>query len=326
MKKQIKNTLRLIHIIFSQFFVFQNMLKEYISFNKLKKINKNKLNVELKENDLFFIEKTWISFHDEIVKDTNNLSYLFFNKPSLIKTMTANSFFGEYKPFLEKSLESFNYKEIKKLIKENSIGGPRILLNSIFTTDFKFTSVTRVVHIYQLSKIHNIFKNQNINNPKTIIEWGGGYGGLCNVFYKHYGFDGSTYVIIDIPVSIKIQYYYLATIYGSENINIFEDNNQIQHGKINLVRLSELQNFNSKCDIFISSWAISESNKNSQDFVLNKNFYDSSYTILFHQEKSKTHPYAEYLSEIMKDKYEVIDSDNVPVFENQHYLITKNKN
>ena len=61
-------------------------------------------------------------------------------------------------------------------------------------------------------------------------------------------------------------------------------------------------------------------------YLLNKNFYDSSYTILFHQEKSKTHPYAEYLSEIMKDKYEVIDSNNVPVFNNQHYLITKNKN
>ena len=326
MKKQIKNTLRLIHVIFSQFLIFQNTLKEYISFNKLKKINKNKFNVELKENDLFFIEKTWISFHDEIVKDTNNLSYLFFNKSSLIKTMTADSFFGEYKPFLEKSLESFNYKEIKKLLKENSIGGPRILLNSIFTTNFKFSSVTRAVHIYQLSKIQNIFKNENLKNPKTIIEWGGGYGGLCNVFYKHYGFDESTYIIIDIPVSIKIQYYYLATIYGSENINIFEDNNQIQSGKINLVRLSELENLNCKCDIFISSWAISESNKNSQDFVLKKYFYDALYTILFHQEKSKTHPYAEYLSEIMKDKYEVIDSDNVPVFNNQHYLITKNKN
>ena len=146
------------------------------------------------------------------------------------------------------------------------------------------------------------------------------------MFYKHYGFDGCTYVIIDIPVSIKIQYYYLATVYGSENVNIFEDSNQIQAGKINLVRLSELENFNCKCDIFISSWAISESNKNSQDFVLNKNFYDAPYTVLFHQEKSKTHPYAEYLSEIMKEKHEVIENDDVPVFKKQHYLITKNKN
>tara|TARA_B100001059_G_C17817085_1_gene575963 strand:- start:548 stop:1528 length:981 start_codon:yes stop_codon:yes gene_type:complete len=326
MKNQIKNTLKLIHLIFSQFFTFQNLLKEYISFNKLKKINKNKFNVELRKNDLFFIEKSWISFHDEIVKDTNNLSYLFFKKPSLLKTMTNDAFFAEYELLLEKSLESFDYKELKKLMKENSIGGPKILLNSIFSTKFKFTSISRAAHIYQLSKIQNIIKNENLKKLKTIIEWGGGYGGLCNVFYKHYGFDGSTYIIIDIPVSIKMQYYYLATIYGSEKINIFEDNNQIQTGKINLVRLSELQNFNCKCDIFISSWAISESNKNSQDFVLKKYFYDALYTILFHQEKSKTHPYAEYLSEIMKDKYEVIENDDVPILINQHYLITKNKN
>lgn len=325
MKKVVRKIFKVVHIIFSQIFLIHKLIFELNRFIKIKNNSKTKFNVELQKGDLFFIERSWVKFQENIVNETNNLSYLFFNKPSIIKTMSSDSFFANYKLFLEKSLESLTFVEINKLLNENSVGGPRILLNSIFTTKFKLTSITRAVHIYQLSKLHSIINTHYLNKPITIIEWGGGYGGLCNVFYKHFGFSENTYIIIDIPVSSKIQYHYLATIYGSDKINIIGDNYKIQPGKINLVRLSDLNKLNCKCDIFISSWAISESNKNSQDFVLDKNFYGASYSILFHQLKTMTHPYAEYLSEFLKNNYEVIDSNNVPVYSNQYFIIAKNK-
>jgi hypothetical protein len=320
MKKSLKNLLRVLHIYLSQMLI-GNFFKE---FNSFKKINKsNRINIKLKKEDLNFIEKTWVKFHDEIVTETSNLSFLFFNSPSLIKTMTADSFNGDYLPFLDESLKYLKENDIIKLIKENNVGGSRILINSLFSKKFFKTSITRSVHVYQFSKLKKIIDlNLDVDN-EIIVEWGGGYGGLANVFYKFYKFKQKTYIIVDIPVSIKLQYCYLATVHGEDNINVVENSGKIEIGKINLLRLSELNNFNIESNIFISSWAISESNKYSQDFSIKNNFFNSKYSILFHQKNSKTHPYAEYLSNYMKSKFEIIDSESVPVFLKQYCQITK---
>ena len=91
------------------------------------------------------------------------------------------------------------------------------------------------------------------------------------------------------------QYLYLATLLGESKVNLV-DNGLIATGKINLVRLDNFDKIKYDCDVFISSWAISESNNYSQDIVKGNNFFNSKHGILIHQKASDRHKFAESLN------------------------------
>lgn len=324
MKKFVKIVFSWVHVLLSQLFLVNKIFIEAPRFVYLRIKVGDKFLRDLSQIDRKFIDKTWIDFHDRIVFETKSPNYFFFNEKSLIETMTSNSFTANYIPFLNKAREHLSNKEIKLLLKENSVGGPRLLLNSFFNKRFSRTSITRAVHIYQLAQSKKLLNSFPMSEELFVVEWGGGYGGLCNVFNKFYLDKNLTYVIIDIPVAIHLQYYYLSTIYGKNFVNVVDVNNKITRNKINLVGLSILENVDLKCDLFVSSWAISESNLHSQNFVINKNFFNADAILLLHQESSEVHPYADYISRHVVLNYNVVVKEIVPVWSNQHLILAKN--
>lgn len=328
-KQYIKQLLRFFHSILSQVLLLKSFRKEYKSFKNIVKTKEDEIEISISSTDKKFIDKTWIKFHEEIKAEVvKKPKFFFFNKASMIKTMTSDYLSADYISFLKSAENIFSKSVIKKLIKENNIGGPRILLNSLFHKDYRKTSITRSVHVYQLSKLYDSLLNID-QKDVTITEWGGGYGGLANTLWKLKKLKEEnhdiTYIIIDIPVSIWIQNLYLKSILDQNDVNVVQNSGTIVKGKINLVRLSILEELEFGTDIFFSAWAISESNEFSQKYVIDRNFFNATQIILFHQLASKTHPYAEDLSNYIKKQYNLVAHEETPVFSNQYYIRVENK-
>lgn len=176
--------------------------------------------------------------------------------------------------FLEKKI---NNKKLKMLLKEDYVGNP-LLLNSSY-----LTSHTSIRHLYHLIKFLDV-SGANLTQIKTIIEWGGGYGNLVKIL-KRLMVKPCTYIIIDTPLLSCLQWLYLGTVLGKEAVNLLLDGKgSIQINKINLLPVSLLAQYSIKGDLFISTWALSESSKYSQDYVVKHNWFQAKHLLLAYQE------------------------------------------
>ncbi len=180
--------------------------------------------------------------------------------------------------FLKKTHTS---KFLYFILKENEIGKPLIL-------NKKFETSHNVIHTFYhyanfRAKIGKI-------RPKNIVEWGGGYGCMAKLINKLYSHD-LTYTIIDLPLLSCLQYYYLSEIFGREKINIIASTNgRIEKNKVNILPICFLEKFKLKSDFFISTWALSESSKYSQDYVKNKNYFGADNLLLAYSKGDKNFP------------------------------------
>jgi putative sugar O-methyltransferase len=168
----------------------------------------------------------------------------------------------------------FNEQKLKKLIVEDYIGKP-----TISNAKYK-TSANRTHHASHLSFYKKAI-NENFWETNTIVEFGGGYGNMARILRKMN--PNLTYIIIDLPELLSLQYIYLGSLEQEENLNIINEKNlNIVQNKINLVS-SELiysNKINIATDSFISTWALSESPDYLQEFVVKKNFFNAKRLLL----------------------------------------------
>lgn len=113
----------------------------------------------------------------------------------------------------------------------------------------------------------------------SILEWGGGLGMMCNIIMKKYK-NIQTYVIIDIPIMIYIQRCYFAL--KKIPIYIVKDNRTDIKPGINLVSLSFIKKLKFNPDMFLSTWAISESGKKSLQYAYKHRFFNCEYLLIAH--------------------------------------------
>ena len=111
-----------------------------------------------------------------------------------------------------------------------------------------------------------------LNNNLNIFEWGGGYGNFYKVLKLIFPEKIKSYIIVDLPECLELQKYYLT------NINLIDNT-------ISFYSSFNIKNIDIKsCDLFISTWAISESPTHCFDWLKNKNFYNASrFLISLHQ-------------------------------------------
>lgn len=213
--------------------------------------------------------------------------------------------------YLRKNLN--NYKNI---VKEDLIGGPKLL-----PEPNNSTSHNNIHHLY-----HQVYfeKTANIDPSKinSIIEWGGGYGNFAKLWMRRFSKLNPklSYTIIDSSLFIAIQWLYLSSILGKESVNIVTiDNPDIIEGKINLVPLAVLKKTKMSCDLFVSTWGLSESAKEAQDYVVSKRWFGAKHLLIGFQDSYSDLPYAERLGKLAKkDGADIIDIEFIP---NNHYAI-----
>jgi hypothetical protein len=101
-----------------------------------------------------------------------------------------------------------------------------------------------------------------------------------------------TYIIVDLPELLSLQYVYLGSLEGTEELNIISsDDDVVEIGKINLVSSEFLltDKFDLICDTFISTWALTECPDYIQSFVCQKSFFSAKNVFLASRIDSNNH-------------------------------------
>ena len=194
----------------------------------------------------------------------------FLANPIISSTMVfaRNNGIQLTKFFISNIVGVFGEKTAIKLLKEDYIGLP-----NISNMDF-MTSANRAHHANHLAYFTKATL-KNIWESEVIVEWGGGYGNMARIIRRLN--PKVTYVIIDLPELLALQYVYLSSVESRDCVHVVagEGFNHLELGKINLITqelFSELLP-SIECDGFISTWAISESPKAAQEFVYSNNFF-----------------------------------------------------
>ncbi|CAN1593748.1 hypothetical protein MCEME31_00235 [Candidatus Pelagibacterales bacterium] len=226
--------------------------------NDLKKIKEKhkKVSNELKEemtkfNFTFFSRlKTHEIFskniYDIIIK---NKTLNFLRNSNIQNIFFIHNRFFILNELLELKRDIKRWSLWKTLLTENSVGDPvRYFL-------YPKSSGNRIRQVYHLKKYLDFSKN-NILKIKNIIEIGGGYGCMAQIFKKIN--KGCNYVIFDTAEVNLLQYYYL------KMNNIPVTINKIQSKKVCLInKLSLIKKYNKKMNkrnvnLLIANWSISE--------------------------------------------------------------------
>jgi hypothetical protein len=93
---------------------------------------------------------------------------------------------------------------------------------------------------------------------------------------------GVTYIIVDLPELLALQYIYLYSILGCSALNPVCGVSRLVGGKINFVPYSAVmeRRLSLECDGFISTWAITESPLEAQDFVIQSKCFSARKILL----------------------------------------------
>ncbi len=203
--------------------------------------------------------------------------FSFLQDPMMMMTMfdtAGGHWLKKELTFLEKKIAK---RRLKLLLKEDYVGDP-LLLQAAY-----LTSHTTIRHLYHLVKFLDV-SGCNLTKIKTVIEWGGGYGNLVKIL-KRLLIKPCTYIIIDTPLLSCLQWLYLSTIFGKEAVHLLSDEKgAIKINKINILPVSLLAKYPIRGDLFISTWALSESSKYSQDYVVKHNWFQAKHLLLAYQE------------------------------------------
>lgn len=171
---------------------------------------------------------------------------------------------------LEFCKKYFQEADLKNILTESPIGSPQKAL--LWEYD---TSHNSIHHLYHVARYNRTTKKV-ISVNKRIIEWGGGYGNFCKIVAALPKSELCTYTIVDLPEISSLQWVYLSSIFGKEKVNIVSKENKIKENVINLVSINNLEHLDDKYDLFVSTWALSESPVSMHEFVNNKNWFDAS--------------------------------------------------
>lgn len=200
-----------------------------------------------------------------------------------IQTINDTMFVGAGGKWMQIELKFLKKKisktDLKEMLMEDYVGKPRLLSLKYFTSH---NSIHQLYHIIRFLKKTNC----NLQEVNTIIVWGGGYGNLAKIFWR-FCKKRKNYIIIDLPLMSCIQWLYLSSIFGEKNVNLIQNSsNLIQSEKINLLPICFIDKYELVADLFISTWALTESSRYSQEYVLKLNWFDSKHFLLAYNYKS----------------------------------------
>ncbi|MFA6476207.1 MAG: putative sugar O-methyltransferase [Candidatus Paceibacterota bacterium] len=283
--------------------------------------------IYLETKKIYLDTKSSYNFSDFIIPDwrqnmltvedyfLNKFSFSFLNNRVIKNTMFMYTF-RRWRD-IQKSLiaKYFNKDQAREILHEHNLGRP--LLN-----DAEYVSSgNNIHHLYHLIKFFEETKTK-ASDFKTVVEVGGGYGNMARLFKKLN--SELTYTIIDIPIFSFIQIVYLKTILGRAAVNLVsKENSIIKTGKINIIPLDKdlIKSISPQinCDIFISTWALSESNKNMQDLIKEFDYFKAKYLLLAYQKSNASFSYAEEIKNTSSN-YQNVYNEETAYTKDNYYL------
>lgn len=256
-------------------FFFKNDLKPLQTKHKfVSKILKKKL------NEFSFVKTSKLKIHKIFSKKVYDL--IIENKTInfLRNTHVQNIFFVHNRLFIFNELRELQkdkdkWSLWKKLLIENNVGDPvRYFL-------YPKSSGNRIRQVYHLKNYFD-YSKINLFQTKYILEIGGGYGCMAQIFKKIN--KSSTYVIFDTMEVNFLQHYYLQMNKIPVAINKIETGKVCLINKVTMIRRFNKIAAKDKSSLFIANWSISEMPIKLRNDILEKttNFHHS---IIAFQEK-----------------------------------------
>jgi len=277
----------------------------------------NKAGYDFKE----YVVPQWQENMNEIERYfENDFSFSFLNHPVIRNTMFMYTL-----PFwknIQKTLISsiLPLKEIRRIITEYNLGKP-------FLNDFEYrSSGNNIHHLYHLLKF---FKetSTDASDMKTVVEVGGGYGNMAKIFKMIN--PHATYIIIDIPIFSYLQCVYLKTIFGEDAVHMIEEGSlDVIPGKFNIIPLDnrhfkDISSDIKNVDLFVSTWALSESNDRMQELIKKEHHYfNAVHILLAYQKSNELFNFAEDIQHLPTD-YKAVFNEETEYLPRNYYLFAK---
>jgi hypothetical protein len=147
--------------------------------------------------------------------------------------------------------------------RESQIGHPTADCDAL---DISVSSLNKLYYFARIAEA--------VPLPGTVVEFGAGYGLLCHVFCTLLS-TPPTYVCVDLPELLALQYTYLV----SSGIPVRAHTSvprELDPGVAHLVPVSLISEAELRCDLFISTFALSEVPTALQDILLQRRFFGAS--------------------------------------------------
>lgn len=207
--------------------------------------------------------------------------FSFTRTPAIKKTMFTCLEGRDLRETLDVLEKNMPPERLRELLLEDYVGAPPLFTPSYLASH---NSLAHLRHLVQFSRATKC----DTQKIESVIEWGGGYGSFARIFKRHRT-TPFTYTIIDSPLFSCLQWLYLATIFGENNVHLLKrPQDAIQPRKINLLPLCFLEGRRIAADLFLSTWALCESSAFSQDYVFNRSWFGAKRLLLAYQTKSPT--------------------------------------
>lgn len=252
-----------------------------------------------------FVEPYWENYFGEVGRTfSENPDVAFLaNCVPVRGTMFVNAWGDWFDHQWDYLSKRFTDRQLRTWLAEDLIGKPEVRE----VAPGLITSHNSVHHLYHLAQWFDKTLNPGFSSGvDSVVEWGGGYGNLCKVFVRAYqdtnGGNLPTYTIIDAAPFSVLQWLYLSSVLGPEAVNLVGvDGKEIQKGKVNLLALNLLgETWTPHPDLFISTWALSESTQEAQRFVCSgTNWFGARSCLIAYHQETKEFSSSEYLESSM---------------------------
>jgi len=250
----------------------------------------------------------------------HNFHFNFLRLPVIRATMIVISTPSWKKNQLDYLESKLDTGTLKSMLTEYNVGKPIL-------ADFKYTTSTNSIHLlYHFIKFSSEL-SVDLKNLSTVIEFGGGYGDAAKIFKTIN--PQATYIITDLPIFSFVQLVYLQSIFGKEEVFLVNDVRDVQKGKINIIpfdaeKLSMLKEHVKSVDLFISTWALSETPKQTQDLIKSLNYFDTRYILMGYQKSNSDFTAAENVKNVPAD-YTVRFNKETDYTPDSYYLFCEKK-
>lgn len=247
---------------------YKKLIKNFsVFYEKIKKYSIDKYVTSLWKNSNKKMERLFLPFP----------KFDFLSNPELINMMFMSSGGALMKTELDFLENKIKKEVLKEILKEEYFGCPLI-------SDSQYiSSHNSIHHLYHLLKYEEQ-TGKKLSRMEFVIDWGGGYGNLAKIF-RLYTKKNSTYIIIDTPLFSCLQWLYLSIVLGEDQVVMISNRDQkIIKSKINILPLGLLKYYKLKADLFLSTWALSESTKLCQLLVKKQKFFSANHLLMsFHE-------------------------------------------
>jgi hypothetical protein len=148
------------------------------------------------------------------------------------------------------------------------------------------TCINSVHHAYHIHRFVEA-TGCDLGGVGAVVEWGGGFGNLAKMLLR-WAETPLTYVLIDIPLMSAVQWLYLSCVLGPDRVTLLDDKDTpIEAGKVNILPVGLAEARPPEAELLISTWALSESSPDAQQFVVEHDWFGARRLLLGYQDSNE---------------------------------------